>query len=409
MSTRGIGERRRAPRGSRRDRCSGRSPWRLTTTSWRAPGIERVDRLDARGRSPRDDRAGQHRPAARGCDRGGDLALGAGDDHRPDAPPPRRGARHGRSSARRAISASGLPGSRVERHPRGNDDDRRRGMAPSPILRRYAASGWPAAVLARFNHISFELSAKIGFSPPRFGAGKPRRPMLAEGWSMSFEANKIAAAILVAMILAMVSGILAEQAGAARDAGEARLRGRGRRREAAQPAAAAAPAGPEPIGPLLARRAPMTARTTPTVVRRLPHLRQGRARTASAPISTASSATRSRTTAAAIDFSPALKTRGRGQDLDGRPPQRVAVQAAGFRQGHQDDLRRPARRPKDRADVIAYLNSLSDSPKPLARSRPQRRARGCSPGRGRRALRPRRAASGKPRPLHRAAPAASGK
>src|SRR6185437_12341907 len=72
-----------------------------------------------------------------------------------------------------------------------------------------------------------------------------------EEWPMSFEANKIAAAVLVAMILAMVSGILADKlvkptmlaknvyqvAGAAPEE---------------EASAAAKPAGPEPIGPLLA-------------------------------------------------------------------------------------------------------------------------------------------------------------
>src|SRR4029077_15614607 len=70
---------------------------------------------------------------------------------------------------------------------------------------------------------------------------------------MSFEANKIAGAILAAMILAMVSGIMAnilvhptplskpayEIAGAPAE-------------EANAPSAAAAPAGPEPIAPLMA-------------------------------------------------------------------------------------------------------------------------------------------------------------
>src|ERR1700674_4247457 len=70
----------------------------------------------------------------------------------------------------------------------------------------------PHRGLARgFNHISFELSAKIGFSPvpirsPPIPAGRP-----SEEWRMSFEANKIAAAMLVALILAMVSGILADK------------------------------------------------------------------------------------------------------------------------------------------------------------------------------------------------------
>src|SRR5487761_1329109 len=104
----------------------------------------------------------------------------------------------------------------------------------------------------RFNHISFELSAKIGFSPIPIRSSPIPAGAPSEEWRMSFEANKIAAAMLVALILAMVSGILAEKlikptmlakpvyevAGAP---------------EAAAPSAAAAenPAGPEPIAPLL--------------------------------------------------------------------------------------------------------------------------------------------------------------
>src|ERR1700691_2707153 len=67
---------------------------------------------------------------------------------------------------------------------------------------------------------------------------------------MSFEANKIAAAVLVAMILAMVSGILADHL-----VKPQMLEKNVYVVAGAEPAAAtaeAAPAGPEPIGALLA-------------------------------------------------------------------------------------------------------------------------------------------------------------
>src|SRR5271156_1052784 len=72
---------------------------------------------------------------------------------------------------------------------------------------------------------------------------------------MSFEANKIAGAILAAMILAMVSGIIANmlvhptplEKPAYAIAGV---------EETAAPGAASAPAGPDPIAPLLATADP---------------------------------------------------------------------------------------------------------------------------------------------------------
>ena len=70
---------------------------------------------------------------------------------------------------------------------------------------------------------------------------------------MSFEANKIAAAMLVALILAMVSGILAEKLVKPTMLAKPVYEVAGAPQEAAAPGAAAEkPAGPEPIAPLLA-------------------------------------------------------------------------------------------------------------------------------------------------------------
>ena len=114
-------------------------------------------------------------------------------------------------------------------------------------------------------------------------------------------------------------------------------------------------------------------------MRRLPHLRQGRARTASAPTSTASSATRSpRATAA----SPSPPRSRRRRAAPGRPTllNDWLFKPQNFAKGTKMTFV-GLPKAKDRADVIAYLNSLSDSPKPLAGSsddgsRPARPAAG---------------------------------
>ena len=69
---------------------------------------------------------------------------------------------------------------------------------------------------------------------------------------MSFEANKIAGAILAAMILAMVSGIVANILVHPTPLAKQAYEVAGGAPESGAPAEAAAPAGPEPIAPLMA-------------------------------------------------------------------------------------------------------------------------------------------------------------
>jgi len=119
-------------------------------------------------------------------------------------------------------------------------------------LRRYAARnqrlgvGWRTISLAPLqSHILFVLSAKFGLMPARGTSEKQ-----AEGWSMSFEMNKILGALLGAMILAMVTGFIADMLVRPEELAKPAYMVAGVKEAAAT--AAAAPTGPEPIGPLLA-------------------------------------------------------------------------------------------------------------------------------------------------------------
>jgi len=178
---------------------------------------------------------------------------------------------------------------------------------------------------------------------------------------MSFEMNKIAAAILVAMILAMVSGLIANNLvkpkPLAQNAYPIAV--------SEQPAAAAAPAapaGPEPLTPLLAsadvnagkqQAAKCTAchtfdkgqpnRIGPNlygiVGDEIAHDRGG------------------------YDFSPSLKAKTGEWTIDNL--NQWLYKPQDFAHGTKMTFVGLAKA-KDRADIIAYLNSLSDNPKPLA-------------------------------------------
>jgi cytochrome c len=72
----------------------------------------------------------------------------------------------------------------------------------------------------------------------------------------SFEWNKIIASVLTAMIVAMVSGILAGQLVRPKELAKPVYMVAGAEQTAAAPAGQGAAAGPEPIGPLLAKADP---------------------------------------------------------------------------------------------------------------------------------------------------------
>lgn len=180
---------------------------------------------------------------------------------------------------------------------------------------------------------------------------------------MSFEANKIAGAILAAMILAMVSGLVAnmlvhpqplQKPAYAVAGGE----------ETAETSTSSAPKGPEPIAPLIAAadakageekaKLCVTCHTFTKggpnkigpnlygiVGDQIAHDRNGFA------------------------FSEALTEKGKGQTWTLANLNDWLYKPQSFARGTKMTfIGLP--KAQDRANVVAYLNSLSDSPKPLA-------------------------------------------
>jgi cytochrome c len=254
-------------------------------------------------------------------------------------------------------------------------------------MRTESAGAAVALLSARFKHISFELSAKIGFlaARAREAPGNHR---------MSFELNKIAGAILAAMLLAMVSGVIAgvlvhakplaqpaymvasaapapqtaEAAGAKAPAAAA---GKAPAAAGGQPAAAAAAGtqqanaeegGVEPIGPLLAAASVDDGKNRARVCNACHTFDKGGPNrigpnlydTVGEPIAEGHNG---------FSFSPALSAhKGEKWTVDELNQWLTKPQA--FAKGSKMTFAGFSNA-KDRADVIAYLNSLSDSPKPL--------------------------------------------
>jgi len=179
---------------------------------------------------------------------------------------------------------------------------------------------------------------------------------------MSFEMNKIFGTVLGAMILAMVSGIIADGLVHPEPLAKPAYQVTGGAEPAAQTAAPAAPAKPEPIGPLLA----------------------------SADVNNGK-AIAQRQCAACHTFEKGQPNRI-GPNLYGVVDEPMGKGHDGYAfssvlAGEKDNLTPDVlsewlanpqsfakgtkmtfvglSKAKDRADVIAYLNSLSDSPKPL--------------------------------------------
>ena len=195
----------------------------------------------------------------------------------------------------------------------------------------------------RFNHISFELSAEIGFSPASIPIGPQswrgqNSPRVAR---MSFEANKIAGAILVAHDSRDGVGHPRQHAGAAaRCSTRTPTQSPARRRAAESTGAPAAPAGPEPIAPLLAAASADAGKSDAKLCAACHTFDKGGPNRIGPNLYgvVGDEIAHDR---GGFAFSAALKAKGKGRP--GRPTsQRLAVQAAGLRQGHQDDLRRPA-------------------------------------------------------------------
>jgi cytochrome c len=176
---------------------------------------------------------------------------------------------------------------------------------------------------------------------------------------MSFEMNKIAGAILAAMIVAMVSGLVASKLVQPRmlDKNVYEVAGS----ETAATPQAAAPAAPEPIGPLLAS-ASADAGKGKTVICATCHTFDKGGVNKIGPNLYGIVGDEIAQGHNGFAFSDALKAKGGTWT-----PQLLSqwlTNPQAFAKGTKMTYAGMAKI-KDRADVIAYLNSLSDSPKPF--------------------------------------------
>jgi cytochrome c len=181
---------------------------------------------------------------------------------------------------------------------------------------------------------------------------------------MSFEANKIAAAVLVAMILAMVSGILADHLVQPQKLAKAVYTVAGTE-TTGESKEAAKPAGPEPIAPLLASASVDAGKSDIKVCTACHTFEKGQPNRIGPNLYgiVGDEIAHDR---GGYDFSAALKAAAK--DKKEWTPETLnewLYKPQNFAKGTKMTFAGMAKA-KDRADVIAYLNSLSDNPKPLA-------------------------------------------
>lgn len=181
---------------------------------------------------------------------------------------------------------------------------------------------------------------------------------------MSFEANKIAGAILAAMILAMVCGIVSNILVRPIPLKKPVYAVAGMPAESAGSEAAAAPTGPEPIAALMANATADAGKAKTTQCAACHTFDKGGQNRigpnlygiVGSPIAE---------DRGGFAFSTALTAKGKGQTwtLDNLNAWLWKPQT--FAQGTKMTFIGLAK-PEDRANVIAYLNSMSDSPVPVA-------------------------------------------
>jgi len=181
---------------------------------------------------------------------------------------------------------------------------------------------------------------------------------------MSFEANKIAAAILVALLVAMVSGILADKLVGPKMLAK-NVYQVGPAPEAASTGQPAAPAGPEPIGPLLAQASADAGKKDVTPCLACHTFDKGQPNRVGPNLYgvVGDEIAHDRGN---FDFSSALKQAGQGKTWTPDLLNDWLFKPQNFAKGTKMTYAGMAKA-KDRADIIAYLNSLSDSPKPLGK------------------------------------------
>ena len=179
---------------------------------------------------------------------------------------------------------------------------------------------------------------------------------------MSFEANKIAGAILAAMILAMVSGIISNILVHPKLLETPAYAVAGGEESTASAAASAAPAGPEPVAPLLAS-ADIAAGKDKAKLCVTCHSFDKGGPNRIGPNLYAVVGDEIAHDRGGFAFSEVLKAKGGAWTVDSLNQWLWKPQS--FAKGTKMTfIGLP--KAQDRANVIAYLNSLSDSPKPLA-------------------------------------------
>ena len=179
---------------------------------------------------------------------------------------------------------------------------------------------------------------------------------------MSFEANKIAGAILAAMILAMVSGIIANMLVHPKLLETPAYAVAGGEETPASTATSAAPAGPEPIAPLLASADPAAGKEKAKLCVTCHSFDKGGPNRIG-PNLYAVVGDEIAHDRGGFAFSEVLKAKGGAWTIDSLNQWLWKPQS--FAKGTKMTfIGLP--KAQDRANVIAYLNSLSDSPKPLA-------------------------------------------
>jgi len=179
---------------------------------------------------------------------------------------------------------------------------------------------------------------------------------------MSFEANKIAGAILAAMILAMVSGIISNILVHPKPLETPAYAVAGGAEPGAAAATSNAPAGPEPVAPLLAS-ADIAAGKDKAKLCITCHSFDKGGPNKIGPNLYAVVGDEIAHDRGNFPFSEVLKAKGGAWTVDSLNQWLWKPQT--FAKGTKMTF---VGLPKaqDRATVIAYLNSLSDSPKPLA-------------------------------------------